>query len=94
MLAPGEIPLVAYCPPGSEALAEKTAEALKDSNGCLLANHGAVTVSDTMERAYMLAQILENGARTACFAAQIGSVQEISPADSQALYEKMKGYGR
>lgn len=94
MLAPGAIPLVAYCQPGSDALAEKTAEALKDSNGCLLANHGAVTVSDTMERAYMLAQILENGARTACFAAQIGSVQEISAADSQALYEKMKGYGR
>ncbi len=94
MIAPGAVPLVAYCQPGSNALAERTAEALQESNGCLLANHGAVTVSDTMERAYMLAQILEDGAKTAILAAQAGSVQEIPAADAVALYEKMKGYGR
>ena len=94
MLAPGDIPLVAYQQPGSRALADKTAEALKEANGCLLANHGAVTVSDTMERAYLLAQILEDGARAAVLAAQLGTVREIPAADSAALYEKMKGYGR
>ena len=94
MLAPGDIPLVAYQQPGSRALADKTAEALKEANGCLLANHGAVTASDTMERAYLLAQILEDGARAAVLAAQLGTVQEIPAADSAALYEKMKGYGR
>ncbi len=94
MVAPGNVPLVNYCQPGSEALAAQTAEALRESNGCLLANHGAVTVADNMERAYMLAQILEDGARAACLAAQIGTVQEIPAADSAALYEKMKSYGR
>ncbi len=94
MIAPGNVPLVSYYQPGSDELAKQTAEALLESNGCLLANHGAVTVSDTMERAYMLAQILEDGARAACLAAQIGAVQEIPAADSVALYEKMKGYGR
>ncbi len=94
MIAAGAVPLVPYCPPGSAELAQKTAEALQDANGCLLANHGAVTVSDTMERAYLLAQILEDGARAACLAAQIGQVQEIPAADCAALYEKMKGYGR
>ena len=94
MIAPGAVPLVAYQQPGSQALADKTAEALQNANGCLLANHGAVTVSDTMERAYLLAQILEDGARAAILAAQLGMVQEIPAADSAALYEKMKGYGR
>ncbi len=94
MIAPGTVPLVSYYQPGSEALAQKTAEALRESNGCLMANHGAVTVADTMERAYMLAQILEDGARAACLAVQIGAVQEIPAEDSAALYEKMKGYGR
>ena len=94
MIAPGEVPSVGYEQPGSIALAQKTAEALKQANGCLLANHGAVTVSDTMERAYMLAQILEDGARTAILAAQMGTVEEISVEASAALYEKMKGYGR
>ena len=94
MIAPGAVPLVAYQQPGSQALADKTAEALQNANGCLLANHGAVTVSDTMERAYLLAQILEDGARAAILAAQLGTVREIPAADSAALYEKMKGYGR
>lgn len=94
MIAPGTVPLVDYEQPGSEALAEKTAGALKEANGCLLANHGAVTAADTMERAYMLAQILEDGARAAILAAQVGSVREIPAEASVALFEKMKGYGR
>ena len=94
MIAPGAVPLVGYQQPGTEALAMETAAALRQANGCLLANHGAVTVADTMDRAYMLAQILEDGARAACLAGQIGSVQDIPAEDSAALYEKMKGYGR
>lgn len=94
MLAPGAIPLVPYCPPGSGELAQQTADALREANGCLLANHGAVTVADTMERAYMLAQILEDGARAACLARQMGRVQEIPEKESAALFEKMKQYGR
>ena len=94
MLAPGAIPLVPYCPPGSGELAQQTADALREANGCLLANHGAVTVADTMERAYMMAQILEDGARAACLARQMGRVQEIPEKESAALFEKMKQYGR
>lgn len=94
MIAPGVVPLVPYCAPGSADLAEETAAALAEANGCLLANHGAVTVADNMDRAYMLAQILEDGARAACLAAQIGQTQNIPAAESHALFEKMKQYGR
>ena len=94
MIAPGDVPCVAYYQPGTEELAKSTAEALKYANGCLLANHGAVAVADTMERAYMLAQILEDGAKAATLAGQIGDVQYIPQQESAALYEKMKGYGR
>ena len=94
MIAPGMVPQVEYYQPGSDALAERTAKALQEANGCLLANHGAVTVADTMNRAYLLAQVLEDGAKAAALAAQINRVDEIPPQDSEALYEKMKGYGR
>lgn len=94
MIAPGFVPLVAYCPPGSAILAEQTANALLESNGCLLANHGAVAIADQLERAYMLAQILEDGARAACLAEQLGDVQYISAEESHKLFEKMKNYGR
>ncbi len=94
MIAPGDVPCVAYFPPGTEELAQNTAIALKESNGCLLANHGAVTLADTMDRAYMLAQILEDGAKTAALARLIQEPEYIPLQDSMALYEKMKGYGR
>lgn len=94
MIAPDVVPLVPYCVPGSNELAVSTAAALTEANGCLLANHGAVTVADSMDRAYMLAQLLEDGARAACLAAQIGRVQNIPVEESHALFEKMKQYGR
>ena len=94
MVASGDVPLVPYCPPGSTSLAEQTAKALQQANGCLLANHGAVAAADTMERTYMLAQILEDGARAACLAGQIGTVRQIPAEDSARLYESMKRYGR
>ena len=94
MIAPGDVPLVGYYQPGSDALARHTAQALAQANGCLLANHGAVTIADTMSRAYLLAQVLEDGAKAATLAGQIKQVAYIPPKDSEALYEKMKGYGR
>ena len=94
MIAPGDVPHVGYYQPGSEELAHYTAKALAEANGCLLANHGAVAIADTMDRAYLLAQVLEDGARAAMLAGQIKQVEYIPPKECQALYEKMKGYGR
>lgn len=94
MIAPDQVPLVPYCPPGSADLAQETAQALKGANGCLLANHGAVTAADTMERAYQLAQILEDGARAFCLASQLGIVQEIPAEARQTLFAAMQRYGR
>ena len=94
MIAPGDVPCTLYYQPGTEELARAVAKALQNSNGCLLANHGAVTAADTMDRAYMLAQILEDGAKAAALAQLIKAPEYISSQDSAALYEKMKGYGR
>ena len=94
MIAPGDVPCTLYYQPGTEELARAAAKALQNSNGCLLANHGAVTVADTMDRAYMLAQILEDGAKAAALAQLIKAPEYISSQDSAALYEQMKGYGR
>lgn len=94
MIAPGYVPCVPYIEPGTETLAKYTAEALQNANGCLLANHGAVTVADTIERACLLAQILENDARVAVLSSRVKETECIPLDDSMVLYEKMKGYGR
>ena len=94
MVAPASVPWVGYAQPGSTELAHNVANALQEANGCLLANHGAVAISDTMERTYMLAQILENGAKIATLAGQMEGLTYIPAQEGAALYEKMKGYGR
>ena len=94
MVAPASVPWVGYAQPGSTELAHSVANALQEANGCLLANHGAVAISDTMERTYMLAQILENGAKIATLAGQMEGLTYIPAQEGAALYEKMKGYGR
>lgn len=94
MLAPNAIPLVPYSAPGSQKLARDTASALQQAEGCLLANHGAVTAADTLERAYDLSLLLENGAKTVLLSMQLGELRPIPQEDLQALYKKMKRYGR
>ena len=94
MLASEAIPCVSYYIPGSEALAEKTAEVLQKANGCLLANHGMVTVADTLDRAYTFMQILEDGAKVACIGVMMGNIRSILPNEAEMLHEKMKKYGQ
>lgn len=94
MIAPDQVPLVPYYAPGSIGLAEGAAEALKDSNGCLLGNHGAITVSYNLDRAYMLAQILEDGARVYTLGKLTGGAIEIPEEDRRKLFENMKQYAK
>ena len=44
---------------GSDALSENALAALSGRNGCLLANHGAITVAPTLPKAMALARELE-----------------------------------
>lgn len=94
MVAPGKLPNVAYAAPGTAELAEKAAVAMKEVNGCLLQNHGVVVASDSLARAYQLAQIVENNAQTIILAKQNGVLKEIPEETCKALFASMQQYGR
>jgi L-fuculose-phosphate aldolase len=55
----GPVPVARYATYGSPELAANAAAALTRRTGCLLANHGAVTVADTLPRACERAAYLE-----------------------------------
>jgi L-fuculose-phosphate aldolase len=55
----GPVPVAPYATYGSAELAGHAAAALTDRTGCLLANHGAVTVGDSLAQAYDRALYLE-----------------------------------
>ncbi len=57
------VPVVMYARPGSAALAELAAGALRKANGVLLARHGTITVGKHIMEAYSRAEKIEQLAR-------------------------------
>jgi L-fuculose-phosphate aldolase len=55
----GPVRVSPYATFGTDALARSVVTALRDRNGAIMGNHGAVTVADTLSQAYALAEYLE-----------------------------------
>lgn len=73
--------------PGTEELAQAVAKGLNGKNGCLLNNHGVVTVGDTIERAFIRAEYMEDAAKIATLA-RINGEPKLIPTEIEM---KMKG---
>jgi L-fuculose-phosphate aldolase len=81
----GPVPLVPFALPGSAALGESVASAMRTADAALLANHGAVTVGVTLTAAHQRMESLEHAARIVLAARQIGQVTQLGDADVRAL---------
>ena len=90
------IPLVPYYTYGTQALADGVAEAIKDSvsRGVLLANHGMVACSETMQSAYGLALTMEWCAEVQWRAMAAGGMKVLTSEQMAEVMEKYKTYGQ
>ena len=79
---------------GTKALSDTTLEALEGRNGCLLANHGMVTVGPTLEKAMWLAVELETLAKQYCLSLQIGGPVLLTKAEIQEALAGFASYGQ
>lgn len=68
----GDFPLAEYAKPGTLGLAKSVEPFIEDYNGCLLANHGAVSWSKDLFAAYYLMEQLEFYCKTSIIAEHIG----------------------
>lgn len=85
ILQMGEVPLVRYSTPGTDALADNFEVYLGDHDAFLMANHGATTVGTTIELAHQRMESLEHAARILLAARALGRVNQLTPTDVQAL---------
>ncbi|MDR1939701.1 MAG: class II aldolase/adducin family protein [Clostridiales bacterium] len=53
----------AYGLPGTKKMTKATVEALKDRNGCYLANHGAIAMGTSLDEAFAACETLENSTK-------------------------------
>lgn len=73
----GDIPISEFRLPGSEALGEVVSAALSNRNACLLQNHGAVVIGQSIEQAYMRAIYVEEVAKIYSLALSVGDAKQI-----------------
>lgn len=81
----GAVPAVPYLPPTSPELGEAVAAALDQGDGCLMLNHGAVTVGRTVAEALSKMEVLEAVADVTLRAALAGPVVPLQPAEVERL---------
>jgi len=83
----GPVAVAGYATPGTDELAETLAPHMPGHNLFLLANHGAVAVGrDLFEACYRM-ESLEQCAKIAVVARQLGGAQEIAPCELARLRE-------
>jgi len=88
-----DVPIAPYALFGSAELAENVAEAMQARDGCLLANHGAIAVGDTLERALWRMEELEVLARTFLFSQIGGTPVILSDAQIADALDQFASYG-
>lgn len=90
----GPVPVTAYEPFGTEALAATSAAVLRDRGGVILGNHGVTTVGDDLDEAYTRSQYLEWCAHLYCTAAQLGSPGLLSAEQMAEATRRLADYGQ
>jgi L-fuculose-phosphate aldolase len=89
----GPVRVAAYATYGTPELAANTAAALDGRTGCLLGNHGALTVGGSLAEAYSRAQYLEWLCDVWLRASAVGSPRLLPPAEIDRVVTKLTGYG-
>lgn len=83
----GPVECALYKPMGSLELAETAAMRLMERNAILLANHGVLAVGTDIETAFSNSVVVEEGAKIAFYARQIG-VMKLIPAEECEVLRK------
>lgn len=90
----GPIRVAPYATYGTDDLARSVEEALRDRTGCLLGNHGTLTVGATIEEAYAKAQYLEWLCDVWLRAKAVGEPRLLDDAEIARVAKKLRSYGQ
>jgi L-fuculose-phosphate aldolase len=91
ILQMGGVPLVPYCTPGTNTLAQSFDPFLPHHDAFLMANHGATTVGATLTAAHQRMESLEHAARIILSARQLGRVTTLTVEQARSLETVREG---
>jgi len=73
----GDVMCTNFQRPGTQELADSAVEGLRGRNACLLANHGVVAIGETIAKAYIRAEYVEDAAKICKLALIGGEIKKI-----------------
>ena len=88
-----DVPCTGYATYGTRALSDLVVAALADRDGCLMANHGALTLGASLDKALWRMQELENLARVLVLSESSGTPVLLSESEIQDTLRGFATYG-
>ena len=82
-----------YATYGTAELSKLTMDAMQDRTACLLANHGMITIGESLAKAMWRAIELETIAKQYCLSLTIGGPVLLSDAEIEDTQKGFAGYG-
>ncbi len=89
-----KIPCITYGEAATSHIADGLAEALKDNDLVLLANHGVISVGRTLEDSVKLIEAAEEVMKIYSYAKQIGQTSDLSDEQLESIFEHHPGSKR
>ncbi len=89
----GKIAEVKYAPPGSSQLSENLLPLLEDHDAFLLANHGVITVGNSITSAFYKMETVEHYAQIHFSAMQLAPMKVLNRKQIKSLLELRKKFG-
>ena len=89
-----DIKCAKYSTFGSRKLSKNILSALKNRSACLMANHGQIAIGENLEKAFELAQEVENICDQYINALRIGIPKILSNNEMKIVLGKLKNYKR
>ena len=88
------VPVAPYAPFGSDELAQIVAETLEGRAACLMANHGLIAVSTSLNRTLAIAEEIEEQAAVYWGTLAIGGPNLLSEPQMDDILERFGTYGQ
>lgn len=90
MFLGGDIPFAESAIPGDPAVGENCVKVMGERYGCLMGNHGAVAMGETLAQAYTRVVYIEDAAKAYSFALNNGPVVPIEHAEYEEFIRRCK----
>jgi L-ribulose-5-phosphate 4-epimerase len=91
----GPVPLGAYAKIGGDEIGQEVIRSIGESPAILMKNHGVFAIGKTPEQAVKAAIMVEDVARTAFYAFQLGTPDEIPPEEVKRAHRRyLEEYGQ